>query len=303
MRSDAQLMGRQDMRIRGNVRIVFFLALAICLGGIISSTVGQEAAKAASAPAATPAAAATTAGKIEATTSTTTTETTMTLWQYWVVGGWCMYPIGVLSVVMFALIAYGFMIVQERKMLTLHLVTPLMEQLKALRIDDAISMCAATPSMLTNILNAGLQRIRGGVLDVGAMEKAMEESSSEETAQGLRMISYLSVVASTAPMWGLLGTVSGMIKAFEKIGKGMMGKPELLANDIGEALITTYAGLVVGIPAMCFYFYLKSRYSENLNRLGRILGNMSNQLVTASREAAEGGVPAAGGAESEQPAA
>jgi biopolymer transport protein ExbB len=133
------------------------------------------------------------------------------------------------------------------------------------------------------------------------MESAMEEASVEETNAGLRVISYLSITAQIAPMVGLLGTVSGMIKAFGKIGKGAMGKPELLANDIGEALITTAAGLLIGIPAMFAYFYLKSRYTANVTRLGRIVGNLTHHLVTASRRMADGGeaaeAPAAGSAE------
>jgi biopolymer transport protein ExbB len=292
MTIDPAFGGQKGMGMRSKVQIVFAMALAVIIGGVISTSIGQEAGKAAApaAPAAMKAPAAPVPASGSPAAAAPTEEVGMTLWQYWVVGGWCMWPIGLLSVTMIALIVYGFMLVGERKMLTPQLVGPLTEAVKQLRIDDAMSMCASTPALLTNILHSGLQRISKGTLDVGSMEKAMEESSSVETAQGLRMISYLSVVASTAPMWGLLGTVSGMVKAFEKIGKGMMGKPELLANDIGEALITTYAGLVVGIPAMCFYFYLKTRYTENLTQLGRILGNLTNELVTSSREAADGGL-------------
>jgi biopolymer transport protein ExbB len=63
-------------------------------------------------------------------------------------------------------------------------------------------------------------------------------------------------------MIGLLGTVSGMISAFQTIGRGGMGRPELLAGDIGEALITTATGLVIGIPAMIAYFVIKNRLNN-----------------------------------------
>jgi biopolymer transport protein ExbB len=68
-------------------------------------------------------------------------------------------------------------------------------------------------------------------------------------------------------MVGLLGTVSGMIGAFQTIATGGMGKPELLAGDIGEALITTATGLTIGIPAMVFYFVLKNRLDTRLDEL------------------------------------
>ena len=64
-------------------------------------------------------------------------------------------------------------------------------------------------------------------------------------------------------MIGLLGTVSGMISAFDTMAAGGMGRPELLAGNIGEALITTATGLVIGIPAMIAYFIMRNRQRYN----------------------------------------
>jgi len=111
----------------------------------------------------------------------------------------------------------------------------------------------------------------------------MEEASVHEVTAGLKPINYLSIIAQIAPMLGLLGTVSGMIKAFQKIGMGGMGKPELLAADIGEAMVTTATGLIIGIPAMFFYFYLKTRFMSNVSEMSRLLGNLCHQLVSAAR--------------------
>jgi biopolymer transport protein ExbB len=200
-------------------------------------------------------------------------------------GGMLMYPLGLLSVATIGLAVYGFMIVRTGKMLTPELVPPLQEALDHLDLEQAVQICRGTPSILTNIVQAGLLRISDGVLDVPSMEKAMEEASVEEVSAGLKTISYLSIIAQIAPMLGLLGTVSGMIKAFQKIGQGGMGKPEVLAGDIGEAMVTTASGLLIGIPAMFLYFYLKNRYSSNISRLGRVIGNLSHRLVAASRRA------------------
>lgn len=89
----------------------------------------------------------------------------------------------------------------------------------------------------------------------------------------LRWIQYLNVIATVAPMVGLLGTVSGMIGAFQTIATGGMGKPELLAGDIGEALITTATGLTIGIPAMVFFFILRNRLDGRLEQLESWLEN------------------------------
>jgi biopolymer transport protein ExbB len=239
-------------------RLAFPTLVMIGVIGFISHTLGQAAA-------ASPDAAA--AAK----------DSSVTLWQMWVVGGIFMYPIGALSVAAVALIILGYMQTSENKMLHLDMVSPLKDQIKTGDIAGAISTCTGTPSPMTNILHAGLRRITD-VYNMSSVEKAMEEAAVEENTVGLRNINYLSIIATTAPMFGLLGTVSGMIKAFQKIGLGGMGDPEKLANDIGEAMITTAFGLIVGIPAMFFYFTLKSKFSANMARIGRDMGDMNHDM-------------------------
>ena len=69
-----------------------------------------------------------------------------------------------------------------------------------------------------------------------------------------------------------------MIGAFDKIGLGAMGSPEKLAGDIGEAMITTAAGLMIAIPAMFAYFYFKAQFTSNIARVSRLLGNLAHHL-------------------------
>jgi biopolymer transport protein ExbB len=92
----------------------------------------------------------------------------------------------------------------------------------------------------------------------------------------MKPINYLSMLGSVSPMLGLLGTVSGMIKAFQNIAMGGMGKPEVLANNIGEALITTAAGLIIAIPAMTFYFIYKNNFIKHMSTMGRMVGHFMN---------------------------
>ena len=207
-----------------------------------------------------------------------------TFWGLVKQGGWTMVPLGMISVAGIGLIIYGTITSQESKMLRPDLVPLLQDQLGSLNLQDAKSTCSGSPCLLTNTLNAGLERIGEDTVDVTSMEKAMEEASVHEVTAGLKPISYLSVIAQIAPMLGLLGTVSGMIKAFQKIGLGGMGKPELLAANIGEAMITTATGLIIGIPTMFFYFFLKGRYMSNVSQLNRILGNLCHHLVVACRD-------------------
>jgi len=210
-------------------------------------------------------------------------ETSTTLRELIKQGGWTMFPLGLLSVAALGLTIYGSMSTQSARMLNPELVPQLQDELQRLHVEPAKSLCAGSPCLLTNTLHAGLERLSDGFLDTESMEKAMEEASVQEITAGMKPINYLSIIAQVAPMLGLLGTVSGMIKAFDKIGLGGMGKPELLAADIGEAMVTTATGLIIGIPTMFFYFFLKSRYMSNVSQLTRVLGNLSHHLVVATR--------------------
>ena len=187
-----------------------------------------------------------------------------TLWGLIQQGGITMIPLGLLSVASIGLIIYGFVAVRADKMLRPELVPQLQDDLGNLDWESARSACTGSPCLLTNVLSAGLDRISDGVLDVPSMEKAMEEASVQEVTAGMRPINYLSIIAQVAPMLGLLGTVSGMIKAFQKIGLGGMGKPELLAADIGEAMVTTSTGMIIAIPTRFLSFYITSRNMSNL---------------------------------------
>ncbi len=243
-------------------RSVFFLLAAVTLIAAAHAVFAQTPAAAPAAPAAA------TGPKVQE----------VTLWGMWVTGGWAMYPIGALSIFGLALTVFGFLFLREPKMVQSALLPLLQNQVSNLDFRSASATCSGTPGVFTNIVNAGLLRLSDGITDVQTIEKAMEEAAVEENTNGLRPISYLSIIASVAPMFGLLGTVSGMIKAFQKIGLGAMGDPEKLANDIGEAMITTAFGLIVGIPFMFFYFYLKSRFQGNMARIARLAGNLTHHL-------------------------
>ena len=220
-------------------------------------------------------------------TAVTTTEQigpgTTNLWGLVKQGGWTMFPLGLLSVAAIGLTIFGLVATQSSRMLSPDLVPSLQDELTGLNIEGAKNICVGSPCLLTNTLHAGLERVSEGILDVSSIEKAMEEASVHEITSGMKPISYLSIIAQIAPMLGLLGTVSGMIKAFQKIGLGGMGKPELLAADIGEAMVTTATGLIIGIPAMFFYFYLKTRYTSNVSQLTRVVGNLCHHRVAAAR--------------------
>jgi len=138
----------------------------------------------------------------------------------------------------------------------------------------ALIYCRKNPSMFANTFGAGLERCLDGEEEISfqKVHESVEEASVEQMSKLMKPIDYLSIIGASSPMLGLLGTVSGMIKAFNTMGTTGMGKPELLAGNIGEALITTATGLVIAIPAMFFFFYFKKGFQKTLATLGRNIG-------------------------------
>ena len=229
-----------------------------------------------------------------ATAATATEGQWNTLWDYWKVGGFCMYPIGLCSVGALALVVYCWIQYRTVRMTQPQLVPLLKEALSRLDIVQAQGVCNSAPGMLSNILGAGLARMDGQEPDIGTIEKAMEEASVVEVNESLKPLTYLSLITQAAPMFGLLGTVTGMIGAFNKIGLGGMGDPEKLASDIGEAMITTAFGLIVAIPAMFAYFGFKSQFTTNLARINTITSDLMHTLDAGCRKAGHAQVPTTG---------
>ena len=108
----------------------------------------------------------------------------------------------------------------------------------------------------------------------------MEEASAEELSDPYLLINYLSIIAALAPMVGLLGTVSGMVKAFNVIKAEGAGSAQELAGNISEALITTASGMIIGIPAMFAFFFFKNKYGKITSRIARIIGDLQFTLKT-----------------------
>ncbi|VGO22828.1 MotA/TolQ/ExbB proton channel family protein [Pontiella sulfatireligans] len=192
-------------------------------------------------------------------------------------GGWAMYPLGLFSLAMFYFIIRNVMLLKEKNMLREDL-KPQFDALMAKRDVAGIrQLCAENDSLLTAVLDAGMERIsEEHEYDSVHVMEAIEEAGNEQMVTFMKPINFLSIIGGTAPMLGLLGTVSGMIKAFALIAQGGMGDPSKLAGAIGEALITTATGLVIAIPAMIAYFIFKNNFIKSMSTMGRLVGHYLN---------------------------
>ena len=124
----------------------------------------------------------------------------------------------------------------------------------------ALSMCSEAATPLSNILRAGLLKMKGTHQDV---KDAVESAARMEVYKLERGLGLLGSIAGIAPLLGFLGTVTGMIGAFRviEVNEGVVN-PQLLASGIWEALLTTAFGLIIGIPAYFFYNYLVNRVAH-----------------------------------------
>lgn len=129
--------------------------------------------------------------------------------------------------------------------------------LKELNLQAAAKACQQQPSFLASILRQALGDVDGGW---PAVEKTLEDASAAQAARLFRKIEYLSVIGNIAPMVGLLGTVVGMIFAFQEVantqGAARAGE---LASGIYQALVTTVGGLLVAIPSLAAFAVFRNR--------------------------------------------
>lgn len=152
------------------------------------------------------------------------------------------------------------MTLRHNELIPPELAEKVQQLLAAGRAAEADQLCRAQPSFLGFVLSAGINEIDGGW---NAVEKGLEDASAEQSARLLRKIEYLSVIANISPMVGLLGTVIGMIFAFQTVAEtqGAAGAPQL-AEGIYQALVTTVGGLLVAIPSLGAFAVLRNRVDQ-----------------------------------------
>ncbi|MEM8865838.1 MAG: MotA/TolQ/ExbB proton channel family protein [Planctomycetota bacterium] len=152
--------------------------------------------------------------------------------------------------------------------------------------DGALILCEENNSHIARVFRAGIQR--WGKSSVEVEQAILDEG--ERAANALRRnLRVINGVAQVCPLLGLLGTVVGMMAAFDAIaGDSAMGRPELLAGGIGEALLSTASGLAVAIPALILYMYFVGRVDMlvmEIDRCGQELVHLISAEALSERKA------------------
>ena len=176
-------------------------------------------------------------------------------------GGWLMYVLGALSVLGLALILYYAVVLRTRNIAPPAQALRLRELLKERRVQDARGFCAQHPTARAAVAAAGLDFLKENpAARPEVLKEIMESEGARQAGRLQNMIHYLVDLSAVAPMVGLLGTVIGMLKAFNSVAFDLAkARPMELAAGVGQALITTIAGLIVAIPAMMAYSWFRGR--------------------------------------------
>lgn len=181
--------------------------------------------------------------------------------------GWVMYPIILLSVVTIYLFVERLMNLRKAATDPAAIMDRIRDYVRAANIDGAQAFCDAQDKPITRILKHGLERLGRPISEI---QDAVNAAGKYEAFELEKRTDLLASIAGIAPMLGFLGTVTGMISAFQQI-QNLQGNvnPSVLAGGIWEALLTTAAGLIVGILAFFFYNFLFERIRRLVNDLER----------------------------------
>ena len=197
-------------------------------------------------------------------------------------GGWSMIPIVLLSVLMVAVVWERVRALRRAQGDPDTLTRSVADYVRNGDLAGAAAYCRAQDTPAARIVQRGLERLGR---PIGEIKEAVQEAGRRETYALEKRMDLLASIAAIAPMLGFLGTVTGMISAFRQIQayEGLVN-PSLLAGGIWEALVTTAAGLAVGLLALFAYNLLISRIGRLVNGLEAASSDFIDLLQTPASE-------------------
>ncbi|HVV48485.1 MAG TPA: MotA/TolQ/ExbB proton channel family protein [Polyangia bacterium] len=204
----------------------------------------------------------------------------MFLMEHFQEGGWGMYPILLLFGITVYVALERYMYVSKSKVDVDKLMSLLKSQIVSGNIQGAINTCQASVAPVTKIIAAGLRRAGGSEVDI---QQGMDEEALRELPKIEKRTGYLSMLGNLATLAGLLGTITGLIKAFAGVaGVDPSMKATMLSKGIAEAMNCTAFGLGTGILGLATYAILNGMTQHVLDGINQATVETLN-LVVAGR--------------------
>lgn len=211
-------------------------------------------------------------------------------------GGGFMHVLLICSIGTIAVAVYCFVQISRKKMAPQSLVNQVNAAMASRDVGSAYSACSSHPSSYGRVMAGSLLKVNfdRDLANKASMTEAAVEALDEEEHRQMVWVNYLNIFATLAPMIGLLGTVWGMIESFDKLAT-TSGNAKELAGGIKVAMVTTAGGLIVGIPAMFFYFFFRDKLQGVMTTVQKhasfaidiLSGEIRLQGAAESSEAAE----------------
>ena len=195
-----------------------------------------------------------------------------TFWDNLVASGLIGLVIIILSFVAVGLIIEHAISIRKERLMPEVVLQQLEEMIHHGQIAEATEFCRDPKnySLSTDVILAGLETYQGSEFGFAEYKSAVEEAGEDNTARLYRKTDLLNLIAAIAPMLGLLGTVQGMILAFNQLANETKHpSPADLADNISLALVTTFEGLVVAIPAMAAFSYFRNKIDSLVSECGK----------------------------------
>ncbi|GAB4220219.1 MAG: MotA/TolQ/ExbB proton channel family protein [Acidobacteriota bacterium] len=181
------------------------------------------------------------------------------LWNYFSQGGLMMWPLLACSILGVIFIIERIIAYYRVKGDTAEIVSAVRESILKRELRRSIEICENYDHPVAITLKSGLLRFGKPHEEI---EKAMESVALHEVSKLEKGLWVLATVANIAPLFGFLGTVTGMIASFEGLAEVGLGQPEVVAGGISEALITTATGLMIALPVQAAYNYFNNRVAQ-----------------------------------------
>lgn len=179
-------------------------------------------------------------------------------------GGIFMIPLVITGIAAVVLMIERFLFLRENRVNSDRLQFELQNALKEDDLDKAIVLAAKTPGVIGRVLEEGLRRVQTGETDINA---ATEKVIHGEMAQMEKSRDWLTTIATISPLLGILGSVYGMIVAFNRIEQSGGTDPKLLAGGLSIALICTVTGLIIAIPTTVAHDYVRKQTNNILHAM------------------------------------
>ncbi len=179
-------------------------------------------------------------------------------------GGFIMIPIGILFVVSVFLFFERYLYIKKTSKLDSNFLYTIREMLYSNNVAGALNFAKASNFPIARLLEKGINRLGSPIRDI---ENAIENTAKVEIYNMEKNLSLLSAIAAIAPMFGFLGTVTGMIRSFHDISIANDINIGIISSGIYEKMITSACGLIVGIIAHVFYTILMTMIDRNVNKM------------------------------------